>query len=191
GKSVLMADYARAQQALGVPVLWCRIDSQDQPAAQLLRHLLELAARYWPGVDQQALAHWYDTGRRGHVDTEQVLLLWLEALQQVTDPLLLCLDDVHHLQDDSSWQLLVRLLELLPDSVQVVLASRHLPGPLGRLRLLSRLCWLPAATLAFTDDDTQCLLQQHGIARAAELVTPLNRRLQGWPAGLAIWLACY
>ena len=98
GKSVLMADYARAQQALGVPVVWCRIDSQDQPAAQFLRHLLELAARYWPGVDQQALAHWYDTGRRGHVDTEQVLLLWLEALQQVTDPLLLCLDDVHHLQ---------------------------------------------------------------------------------------------
>src|SRR5690606_9261117 len=67
----------------------------------------------------------------------------------------------------------------------------HLSGPLGRLRLLSRLCWLPAATLAFTDDDTQRLLQQHGIARAAELVTPLNRRLQGWPAGLAIWLACY
>ena len=191
GKSVLLADYARSQQQQGVPVLWCRIDSQDQPAAQFLLHLLELAARHWPAIEQTALAHWYETGRRGHVDTEQVLLLWLEALQQGADPLLLCLDDVHNLSDDSSWQLLVRLLELLPERVSVVLASRHLPGPLGRLHLLPRLHWLPAAILVFSDDDTQRLLQQHGIARAAELVMPLSRRLQGWPAGLAIWLACY
>jgi len=65
GKSVLMADYARAQQALGVPVLWCRIDSQDQPAAQFLLHLLELAARHWPAIEQTALAHWYETGHGG------------------------------------------------------------------------------------------------------------------------------
>src|SRR5690606_27597804 len=66
-----------------------------------------------------------------------------------------------------------------------------LPGPLGRLRLLRRLHWLDTNTLRFSDDDTQHLLQQHGVVAAARLVPELSRRLQGWPAGLAIWLACY
>ena len=190
GKSVLLADYARQQQA-GMTTLWFNVDSNDQDAANFLRYLLELAEQQQPGLATAALQHWKDTSRRGQVDTEQVLLLWLQDLLAYPRPLLICLDDVQNLTSDSSWQLLVRLLEQLPEQVTMLLASRSLPGPLGRLRLLRRLHWLDTNTLRFSDDDTQHLLQQHGVVAAARLVPELSRRLQGWPAGLAIWLACY
>ncbi len=191
GKTVLMADYARQQEQAGVAVIWLTLDSRDQPAGQFLRAVLDSAEHQVPGVARQALLHWHETGRRGQVDTEQVLLLWLQELVSRQQPLLLCLDDVQVLTDESSWQLLVRLLEQLPDPVTVILASRNLPGPPGRLRLLSSLHWLHSPELRFSDDDTQRLLQQHGLAQAAVLVPALSRRWQGWAAGLAIWLACY
>ena len=191
GKTVLMSDYAREQAQAGAEVVWLTLDSHDQDADQFLRSVLDSAEYHVPGLARQALAHWHDTGRRGQVDTEQVLLLWLQELLAWPRPLLLCLDDVQSLTGENSWQLLVRLLEQLPDQVSVILASRSLPGPLGRLRLLSRLHWLNTGELRFSDDETQRLLHQHGLPDAAVLVPALNRRLQGWPAGLAIWLACY
>lgn len=191
GKSVLMADYARQQEQAGSIVLWLNLDSRDQSDALLMRHLLELAERHQPGLAGPALAHWHDTASRGQVDTEQVLLLWLEHLQHTPGPLLFCLDNVHELRDGSSLPLLVRLLELLPAQTRVLLASRAQPAALGRLRLLPGLRWLGLTDLRFSDDDTQRLLQQHGVSDAAVRVPQLSQYLQGWPAGLAIWLACY
>lgn len=191
GKTVLMGDYVRHAERQATSVIWLTLDNRDTPAEFFLRHFLEAAEYQLPGVATDALLHWHETRRRGRVDTEQVLLLWLQGLAAVERPLLLCFDDVHSLLDSDSFQVLNLIIEQLPAGVRMLLASRYTPVHLGRLRLNPRLGWLGSQQLAFTDDETQQLLQQHAIAAPARQVPALMRRLQGWPAGLAIWLACY
>ncbi len=191
GKTVLLGDTARAAERNGTSVIWLTLDSRDTPDAFFLRHFLEAAERQLPGVATDALAHWHETGRRGHVDVEQVLLLWLQELASFERPLLLCFDDVHCLQDSDSWQVLNLIVEQLPAGVSMVLASRYIPNHLGRLRLNSALGWLGIGELSFSDDETQQLLLLHGVDISPQQIQQLIRRLAGWPAGLAIWLACY
>lgn len=191
GKTVLLADAARQAERHGTSVIWLTLDSRDTPDAFFLRHFLEAAERQLPGVATDALAHWHETKRRGHVDVEQVLLLWLQELASFERPLLLCFDDVHSLQDSDSWQVLNLIVEQLPAGVSMVLASRYIPNHLGRLRLNTGLGWLGVSELAFSDDETQQLLLMHDVNISPQQIQQLIQRLAGWPAGLAIWLACY
>ena len=191
GKSVLMGDYVRHIGGRGISVIWLTLDNRDSPAENFLRHFLEAAEHQLPGIATDALAHWHETRRRGQVDTEQVLMLWLQELAGFGSRLLLCFDDVHALHDSDSFQVLNLMIEQLPSGVQMLLASRFTPAHLGRLRLNPRLTWLTSADIAFTDDQAQQLLLQHDVAAPARYVPQLMRRLQGWPAGLAVWLACY
>lgn len=191
GKTVVMSDYARKAEQEGTPVIWLTLDNRDAPAPVFLRHFLEAAEQQLPGIATDALAHWRETARRGQVDTEQVLLLWLQELASVERPLLLCFDDVHALYNSDSFQVLNLMIEQMPAGVSILLASRFQPVSLGRLQLNTGLRWLHASDLAFTDDDVQRLLLQHGLENAARLVPGLMKRLHGWPAGLAIWLLCY
>ncbi|WP_430460039.1 LuxR C-terminal-related transcriptional regulator [Thalassolituus sp. LLYu03] len=191
GKTILMSDYARTAEREGKPVIWLTLDNRDAPADAFLRHFLEASELQLPGVATDALAHWHETRRRGQVDTEQVLLLWLQELATFERPLLLCFDDVHVLYSSDSFQVLNLMIEQVQADVTIILASRFIPVSLGRLQLNPSLCWLRSGELAFTDDDVQRLLQQHEVEAAPRLVPGLMQRLQGWPAGLAIWLLCY
>lgn len=191
GKTVLMGDYVRYAEQNGTSVIWLTLDNRDTPAEYFLLHFLEAAEYQLPGIATDALAHWHETRRRGRVDTEQVLLLWLQELAGFGRALLLCFDDVHNLHESDSFQVLNLIIEQLPAGVGMLLASRYTPAHLGRLRLNPRLSWLGSQDLAFTDDETQKLLLQHDVPEPARQVPSLMQRLQGWPAGLAIWLACY
>lgn len=191
GKTALMSDYARRLEHEGQPLIWFTLDSRDTPADVFLRHFLEAADYQLPGIATDALAHWHETRRRGQVDTEQVLMLWLQELASIERPLVLFFDDAHSLYNSDSFQVLSLMIEQQQSSVTLLLASRYPPVSLGRLQLNERLKWLRADDLAFSDDDVQRLLQQHDVDIAARLVPALMQRLRGWPAGLAIWLLCY
>ncbi|WP_318653628.1 LuxR C-terminal-related transcriptional regulator [Thalassolituus marinus] len=190
GKSVLMGEYARSQEP-ATAVIWLTVDNRDAPADIFLRHFLEAAEHQVPGIATDALAHWHETSKRGRADTEQVLMLWLQELTAFDEPLLICLDDLHNLYGSDSFQVVMLMIEQLPAKARMVLSSRFIPEHLGRLQLSSRLGWLRPPQLSFTDDDVQQLLLLHGIDHSAALVPDLMQRLQGWPAGIAIWLLCY
>ncbi len=193
GKTILMADVARAheQQRRVQAVLWLTLDSRDAPDSLFLRHFLEAAERVMPGIATDALAHWEATRQRGEIDVGGVLLLWLTQMQQTSKKWLLCFDDVHALAHESSWHLLNLLIEQLPSNVTLLLSSRYVPVQAGRLRLNPNVVWCDERDLAFNDDDVQQLLIMHNVAQPGRWVTQLGQRLQGWPAGIALWLNCY
>lgn len=200
GKTLLMSEYCDllAQQQSGAGVIWFRCDERDnlatderQPAPSFLLNLLEVCERQYEGVATNALAHWQFASEAGPLCSEQVLLLWLAEIATLEQPLLLCLDDVHRLTSGVALQLVDRLIRERPANVTLLLASRFLPQPLASLRLQPALSWLSSRDLAFADDQVQRFLMHNDIPQAGRLVAQLNSRLQGWPAGLSLWLGCY
>jgi len=198
GKTLLMSEYCEQQPDA---VIWFRCDDNDRSAAALLKHLLEVSERQLEGIATNALAHWQfsDPGNQPdeqyqhqrHDQLQRILLLWLQEVATFERPILLCLDDIQQLTDASALQLILWLLEERPGNLRMVLASRYLPQPLARLRLQQQIAWLSHRELAFSDDQVQRFLMHNEVEQAGRLVPALNSRLQGWPAGLSLWLGCY
>ena len=206
GKSVLLSDWygrhvnqpdasqsanqsnsqSSKQGALG---LWLTLDSKDNHEAFLLRHLLEAANKVMTGVATDALAHWSATMNQGSLDCEEVLLLFLDELASLNCPLVLVLDNVHEIEDTAAWQVIQCLMIQLPANMRLLMASRYIPNSLGRLRLDSRLEFIKQQDLAFNFQQVTAWLQQAGINDQQQALS-LMQRMQGWPAGLGLWLLC-
>ncbi|GGY48505.1 transcriptional regulator [Bacterioplanes sanyensis] len=185
GKTQLMAEQARRHCAER-PVVWMSLDSNDASPASFLRHFLELAEAQLPGIATDALAHWQATQQRGDVDIGGVLLLWIQEASSFEQPLLLCLDDTHYLQD--AWQVLNLIIEQLPDNIQLWLSSRWLPDGHGRLQVLDHVAWLRQSELAFSESQARQWLQHSQMPLSEHGLAELHQQLQGWPAALRIWL---
>lgn len=190
GKTLALAELARHQQQRQIKVIWLSLAAHDQQAELFLLSLINASAALLGESVQPALEHWQATLARGQVDVEQTLLLWLAGLEPHTQ-LCIVLDDVQNLGTETSWQLLIRILEMLPAQVQIGLASRFLPAPLGRGQLLTNLTWFGDAALAFNEEETQQLLQTYRITPNTKLLSQLEQFLQGWPAGLTLWLRLF
>ncbi|WP_419811753.1 LuxR C-terminal-related transcriptional regulator [Bacterioplanoides sp.] len=192
GKTLLMAEYLMAGHCeQQVDVAWFRCDDRDASADDFIQHLLEVCESQISGIASLALSHWQMSLSQHSADADQTLLLWLEELARLNRPLLICLDDIHLLQNDAVQGLLGRLLSERPENVKLLLAGRYLPSLSGRVRLQQNIAWLNSQQLTFSDDQVQRFLMHNGIDQAGRLVPSINTRLQGWPAGLSLWLACY
>ena len=198
GKSVLLSDWygrhvnqpdanhSSDQNILG---LWLTLDSKDNHEAFLLRHLLEAANKVMTGVATDALAHWSATMNQGSLDCEEVLLLFLSELADLNCSLVLVLDNVHEIEDSAAWQVIHCLMDQLPPNMRLLMASRYIPNALGRLRLDPRLEFIKQQDLAFNFQQVTAWLQQAGINDQQQALN-LMQRMQGWPAGLGLWLLC-
>jgi LuxR family maltose regulon positive regulatory protein len=194
GKSVLLSDWYRraisqTDDEQGTLGLWLTLDSKDNHEAFLLRHLLEVANKVMAGVATDALAHWSATMSQGSLDCEEVLLLFLNELTDVSRSLVIVLDNVHEIEDPAAWHLIQCLMTQLPSNVRLLMASRYIPNSLGRLRLDSRLEFIKQQDLAFNFQQVTAWLEQAGINDQQQALI-LMQRMQGWPAGLGLWLLC-
>jgi LuxR family maltose regulon positive regulatory protein len=109
------------------------------------------------------------------------------ALQDLTQPIRLILDDVQELVHPQALDSLRTFLRVKPATVQLVLASRlDPPLSLPRLRLTGRLNELRAAQLSFTPQQTATLLHNSGLRLTPRQIEILHRRTGGWAAGLRL-----
>lgn len=186
GKTELMRQLAKQHDQQG-PVLWLKIQKKAQQEQHFIAQLIACTAQQ-VALNQESRQLLTQAQKSSELDTEQALLCWLESLIHSQQPILICLDDVHLLGAGQSWQLLIRILELLPNDCRVVLASRFLPAATGRLRLLHRLVWQDANDLRYSESEIQNLVQQWGLSDQPNVIQSNTAFLQGWPAGLSIWL---
>jgi LuxR family maltose regulon positive regulatory protein len=194
GKSVLLSDWYRQHVSppdvkQGPIGLWLTLDSKDNHEAFLLRHLLEAANKVMAGVATDALAHWSATMNQGSLDCEEVLLLFLSELAGLSCSLVIVLDNAHEIEDPAAWHVIEFLMIQLPPNMRLLIASRYIPNSLGRLRLDSRLEFIKQQDLAFNFQQVTAWLEQAGINDQQQALI-LMQRMQGWPAGLGLWLLC-
>lgn len=187
GKTQLMLQLATLHEQQAGQVVWLTVNKELEQEhnfiAALIAGSLQQLTLDQEGENLLAAAQEFNLQ-----DIEQALLHWLSCLIQHKQNVLVCLDDVHLLGAGQSWQLLVRMFELMPSHCRVLVAGRYLPAATGRLRLLSRLVWQDATNLRYTDTEVQALIEQLELADKTSQIQDHIAFLQGWPAGLSIWL---
>lgn len=181
GKTTLLAQWASAEE--GRAVAWLSLDDADNDPTRFLAYLIESLRSVEPDIGGRALAAHSAPGA-GAVDV--VLPLLLNDLAALETGIVLVLDDYHVITNAEIHEALGFLVEHLPDSLRLVLATREDPPlPLARLRARGELGELRAAELRFTNEESRTFLNDVlDLGLSAEDVGRLQARTEGWPAAL-------
>jgi LuxR family maltose regulon positive regulatory protein len=182
GKTALLADWARGGQR---PVAWLTLDDADNDPARFWRHAAAALDGIQPGVAERVAAL-----LRGlqPASFEAVVTTLVNEFAGVAEEVTLVLDDYHLIQAPQVHQSLEFLLEHLPTSLWLVLASRADPPlPLARLRARGQLVELRERDLRFSPEEAAELLRTAvGRDLSAAAVAALEGRTEGWAAGLQL-----
>jgi len=113
----------------------------------------------------------------------------INALSEADTPRgLIVIDDGHRWTEPRLFELLATIVDGLPASWGLVVASRTEPQlPLARLRARGELAEFRQGALRFDTDEVRALLQSHGLS--ADQAEELHRRTEGWAAGLRLMLS--
>lgn len=166
------------------PAVWLSLDEQDGDVARFLRYLVAALGRVVPGA-----AGGVATALQApQPPVDELLTPLLNQLAAVPTPFVLVLDDYHRLAGDAVDGVLAFLLDNLPPHLHLVIITREDPRlPLARLRARGHLTEIRAADLRFTGAEAAAFLNQTmGLALSADVAGALERRTEGWVAGLQL-----
>src|SRR5436309_7496268 len=179
GKTMALASWAAVEPGA---VAWVGLDEFDNRPGLFWSYVV--AALRQAGVAVPKGLRAVSRGRAG----DDGFLLRLTAALAAQDPAVtLVLDDLHLLTDPGVLKDLEFMLRNVGPGLRLLVASRMDPLlPLHRYRLAGQLTEIRASDLAFSLDEAGQLLSQHGGLLTADALESLNRRTEGWAAGLRL-----
>jgi LuxR family maltose regulon positive regulatory protein len=184
GKTTLLSAWASDLSGSGRPIAWFSLDPGDNDPARFWQYFIT-------GIDQlqagsgAALAL---LGSPQAVPIEAVLTTLLNELANLDADTALVLDDYHLIESQAIHEALAFLLEHLPPLLHLVISTRADPPlPLSRLRARGQLNEVRASDLRFTPEEAATFLDQvMGLQLEAQDIAELERRTEGWIAGLQL-----
>jgi len=190
GKTTLVSEWVAG---CGQPVAWLSLDEGDNDPTRFLTYLV--AALQTLALSKvEGIAANIGKGVLGVLQspqpppTESILTALLNEITTIPDNFVLVLDDYHVIDAKPVDNALTFLLEHLPPQMHLVITTREDPHmPLARLRARGQLTELRAADLRFTASEAAGFLNQvMGLNLSAEDVAALDKRTEGWIAGLQL-----
>ncbi|MBV9001046.1 MAG: AAA family ATPase [Solirubrobacterales bacterium] len=181
GKTSLLAQWALT--AAGAQFAWLSVDRGDDEPLRFWRYFVAALATVEPAAAEDAQRRL--AGPAVSI-ADEVLPALLNDLAALEQDLVLVLDDFHLLGSPQISAQLVYLLDHLPPSAHVAIATQTEPLlRLGRVRALGDLVELRGDLLRFSEQEAAALLNgTQGLELAPEEVLSLQRRTEGWVAGL-------
>lgn len=166
-------------------VAWLSLDEADSDPRRFLTHVIAALRTTNPDIGTDALAL---MGTDRDVPVDDVLVSLVNDLDTVAEPTVLALDDYHVIGTPEVHEAVSFLLDNLPGQVTVAITTRSDPPlPLPRMRARAQLVELRAADLRFTDHEAEQFLNDvMGLGLEAAHVAALERRTEGWAAGLQL-----
>ena len=207
GKTTLVSEWVQAMGGATPPiaVAWLSLDENDNDPARFLTYfvaaLQTLALSGVEGIEsqQESAAQREPVGIIGKgvlsalrspqpPPLEAVLITLINEIAAISDRIVFVLDDYHLIEAQPIHDALTFLLEHLPPQMHLVIATRDDPHlPLARLRARGQLTELRAADLRFTSSEAAEFLDHvMGLNLSAEDIAALERRTEGWIAGLQL-----
>ncbi|HEX8135837.1 MAG TPA: LuxR C-terminal-related transcriptional regulator, partial [Actinomycetes bacterium] len=182
GKTTLLANWARAGRR---PVAWLSLDAGDDDPARFWRYVAAALDRVRPGLGRQ-VAGLLEGAQRPPL--EAVVTAVVNHLVVAPEEVVLVLDDYHLVDGPPVHDSLTMLLERLPATLRLVVASRADPPlPLARLRGRGQLAEVRQRDLRFTEQEAAALLAAATGQQLPEAaVAALTARTEGWAAGLQL-----
>lgn len=182
GKTTLFGEWIAQtrQRDPRVRVAWLSLENSDNDPVRFLAYL----AAALHGADSEVGPEEHDM----RLSAEATLTLLINDVSRSAQPTILFLDDFQLVEDPSVRDAIVFLLDHLPSTMHVAIASRSDPLlPLARLRASGDLTELRAADLRFTPDEAADFLKSAtGLSLTRADVAALETRTEGWIAGLQL-----
>jgi ATP/maltotriose-dependent transcriptional regulator MalT len=174
GKSVLAQQY---QRELGVATAFVPLGPPDDDPAILMGSLRRALAT--SNLSDLAAA-------TGISDSGAGIERFLDALAELHVPLLVILDDAHHLRGPDVTALVLRLARGLPGPHRLLVAARRLSAGLEPLRTLSA-ARLDTRALEFTQNEVSALVFNYrGRQPSGWELTVLLEATRGWATALVL-----
>ena len=166
-------------------VAWLSLDEGDNDLGSFLIYFIAAMQKVEPDFGLEPLAALQSSGA---TKSDAVLMALLNEIADLTQPLILILDDYHVIENQSIDKAVTYLLDHLPATMHLVITTRiDPPLPLARLRGRGQLAELRVADLRFTNDEAATFLNQiMRLELSAENVTALGSRTEGWITGLQL-----
>jgi LuxR family maltose regulon positive regulatory protein len=185
GKTTLVADWLnKSQSAAHQPqICWLSLDQNDNYPVRFLTYVAGALAGNKSG-DGQPVAEMMHSPQKPPV--EAVVTALINDVAQGGEPLLLVLDDYHVIKSARVHEAVTFLLDYLPPQMHLIVISRADPPlPVARLRGQGQLLELRQNDLRFSAAEAASFLNQvMQLGLSAEDITRLNKRTEGWIAGL-------
>ncbi len=178
GKTTLLAQWAEADPR---PFAWVALDHQDDDAVVFMRYITAAMHRVAP-VDPSV----FDalSGPGGSAWTTRFPRVG-NALASSARPMVLVLDDLHAVGNQSCLDVLSELVRHVPFGSQIVISTREEPAlPLARWRASGQLYEIGVGDLRLDTDEAGRLFEAAGVELDADAISQLTARTEGWPAGL-------
>lgn len=187
GKTTLIADFIRSQSR---PSVWYQLDHTDAEPSAFLGYVTHGIRNVVPGFGEAIFDYLAAANEELLRMPERAAdLLINEILESVEQPLIIVLDDYHHIGRDTVVHRIVdRLLQYSSDLVHLVLTTRDLP-PLAmmRRRAQSSVLVLTRDDLLFTDDEVKGLFRNTlGTELGPGEVAQYRDRTHGWVTALQL-----
>ncbi len=187
GKTTLVADFVRAHAPQFV---WYQLDHTDADPAVFLNYITHGIRQFIPDFGQATLAYLRQSPAEvGQRPERAVDVLLNEVLDYIEQPMVIVLDDYHHLGAAEAVHAAVdRLLAYQPDVLHTIIVSRDAPPlQLAKLRSQGALAIIDRNDLLFTDEETQVLFNQvFGLEVTTEQLAEFRERTQGWIMALQL-----
>ena len=184
GKTTLLAQWREADKD-SLLFAWVSLDEQDNDPVRLGRHILEALRQVAPEEDFGTdVLVGMSVARQRFIETSGPMLI--NELAELSQRVVLVLDDYHCITKDDSHESVAFFAEHLPENVHLVLASRSDPPlPLGRLRARAEMNEIRTEQLAFSEEEAATLLNEKmGLDIGPDDLAVLLDRTEGWPAGM-------
>src|SRR3972149_1121853 len=193
GKTTLISDWVASFQGLEpkVGVAWLSLDEGYKDLTRFLAYLVAALQTVAPNIGASVLGVLQPPQPP---PAESILTALVNEITALPDYFVLVIDDYHMLDagpgegSASVDEALTFLLEHQPPQMHLVITTREDPQfPLARLRARGQLTELRAADLRFTPAEAaEFLNQMMGLNLSAEDVAALDKRTEGWMAGLQL-----
>jgi LuxR family maltose regulon positive regulatory protein len=180
GKTTLVSAWV---EGIERPVAWLSLDAGDNDPTRFLTYFVAALQTIAATIGKGVLSALQSPQPP---PPEAILTTLLNEIAAIPDNFILVLDDYHVLDAKPIDQALAYLVEHLPPHMHLVIATREDPTlPLARVRARGYLTEVRAADLRFTPSEAAAFLTQvMGLHLSVEDVAALERRTEGWIAGL-------
>src|SRR5258707_9950760 len=167
------------------PTAWLSLDEGENDPARFLAYLVAALQTIAANIGEGVLGLLQSPQPP---PTEAMLTALLNEITTIPNHFVLVLDDYHAIDAKPVDQALAFLLAHLPPHMHLVIATREDPHlPLARLRARDQLTELRATHLRFIPSEAAAFLNQMmGLTLSAEDIAALERRTEGWIAGLQL-----
>jgi ATP/maltotriose-dependent transcriptional regulator MalT len=180
GKSTLLAQWSEtdAERSFG----WVSLDGGDDDPMRFWTYVLAAAE---PHVSAASEIRQRLVNAPPQAFAQLFLPGFVNALAELDRRLVLVLDDYHLISNPDVHEVVRALVEHLPPTTTLVLATRADPPlPLARMRGRAELIEIRVDSLRFSTDEAGALLDSLGLELDASDVDRLERRTEGWAAGI-------